>query len=174
MQHIYPFKMETTHHHPAPQKAINHEGRIPGRKQQLPASFPFAPQQFPEARRTEEDENISTLIERARVQERCKRSAARELQAQLDFEAGLYARYDLSSHIAQSLPWRPRASQTILQKFWFSIHYEVAVFALNQAHKSALRLGLKRVVDKKHFLAENCRWYVVFCRCSCWLTSSFA
>ena len=168
------FGMETDRHNPDAQKATNHEGGVCGMKQQSPASFPAAPPQFLKDLRPEEDTNILALIERAKVQRRRKRGARLATECQLYFEDGLYAQSELSNHIWQSLPLHLRASQASLHRFWFSIHHKVSLLALNQALRSARRLGLKRVEDKPRFLAENCRWYVAFCRCSCWLTSSFA
>lgn len=87
------------------------------------------------------------------------------------FSAADAALHGLTRHIGKSIPARYRASSTILSRFWFLIHYKVAVFALHQAHRQVHRLGLTRVEDKSDFLAKNCRWYLWFCSFSQFISS---
>lgn len=85
------------------------------------------------------------------------------------YEDGLCARDDLARHIVKSLPCRSLPNVSTPSKSWFAIHERVARFALHQAHRAACQRGLKRVSDTKHFVAQHCYWYLLFCRFSRWL-----
>ena len=116
-----------------------------------------------------EMKSIHSQFERAKVQRRRKHGEVIGVRIRRHYEAGLFARQQLSNRIFRSLPDHLRASKTILQVSWYRVHCKAAELALEKAHQSARQLGLTHVSDTKNFVEDHCGWYVLFCSFSCWL-----
>lgn len=163
---MHPVEKDIDRQYQNDQTAINHVDHLCNTPKQSPTSFHDGIPACQMSHLSAVDKDIHAQFERAKAQYKYKRGEEVASRFRSAFEAGEIALWELSSHIAKSLPNHLKSSRSILHKTWFLMHYKVAGLAFHQAGRSARRLGLKHVADRSSFLLEHCGWYPVFCRYS--------